>query len=135
MNTHDKYPPNWDSIRKQVYENANRTCERCGATDIQLHAHHNVPLHLNGSNTIDNLECLCFHCHSLEHNDNPDLMENCIKEYSIKLSDYGINYNKCNNCLHKSQDNYRVKLACVIGFLIGLLTTLGGYLLYILFEY
>jgi 5-methylcytosine-specific restriction endonuclease McrA len=61
------YPETWDTIRKLVYKRDNWTCQKCGARNIKLHAHHIVPVSQGGSNEFQNLITLCENCHINEH--------------------------------------------------------------------
>ena len=61
------YPDDWDRIRKRVYERDNYTCQGCGETDTELHAHHIVPKSDGGSDRMDNLLTLCKPCHERIH--------------------------------------------------------------------
>lgn len=70
---------NW---RSNVLERAHFTCEKCGAINVKLHAHHkkllydicrqyhfNIDdiLHSKEFNDVDNGSCLCLPCHIKEH--------------------------------------------------------------------
>lgn len=61
--------PLWQRKRLQVLERANWTCQACGATDRQLHAHHKA--YIKGRWPWDYadelLECLCDPCHDKAH--------------------------------------------------------------------
>ncbi|NMX22022.1 hypothetical protein C5S30_06250 [ANME-1 cluster archaeon GoMg4] len=61
------YPENWDEIRKRIYRRDGWQCQKCGATNVQLHAHHIIPLSQGGSNEPDNLITLCKNCHAELH--------------------------------------------------------------------
>jgi hypothetical protein len=61
------YPQNWDEIRKIVYKIDHWTCQRCGARNVELHAHHLIPISEGGSNEIGNLITLCKDCHTDMH--------------------------------------------------------------------
>jgi len=66
------YPDNWDKMRRQAYKRDDYTCQNClvkgGAKgDVELHAHHIVPLSKGGNNTLSNIKTLCRNCHSLIH--------------------------------------------------------------------
>lgn len=70
------YPPDWDSLRSVILQQANKACEDCGETEDTLHVHHVLPLSVGGSNRPDNLKCLCFTCHQTYHanfNINPSI--------------------------------------------------------------
>ncbi|MDB2238969.1 HNH endonuclease [Halorubrum ezzemoulense] len=72
LQINNEYPENWDKLRRQAYVRDNYECKNCGVTggikgDVELHAHHIVPLSSNGNNTISNLATLCRTCHGLIH--------------------------------------------------------------------
>lgn len=62
-----QYPPDWDTLRRTVYQRAERRCQNCGKGDVELHAHHIVPLSVGGTNELSNLACLCRDCHRRIH--------------------------------------------------------------------
>lgn len=61
--------PLWQRRRLEVLQRADFVCQRCGAHDRQLHAHHKV--YVRGRRLWDylddQLECLCEDCHTLAH--------------------------------------------------------------------
>lgn len=61
------YPDNWDQIRKSVYARDNHTCQRCGATNTELHAHHLLPKSRGGPDIPENLATVCKDCHEDIH--------------------------------------------------------------------
>lgn len=61
------YPDDWDDRRKRVLERDGYECQRCGATDTTLQAHHRKPISKGGSHDLSNLETLCRACHAAEH--------------------------------------------------------------------
>ena len=61
------YGDDWDDLRRAVYARAGWRCQNCDAGNVELHAHHVVPLSRGGANTLGNLVCLCLHCHELLH--------------------------------------------------------------------
>jgi 5-methylcytosine-specific restriction endonuclease McrA len=63
----ERYPDNWDEIRKRVYERDSYTCQQCGATNTELHAHHKQPIADGGEHEIDNLQTVCCDCHEELH--------------------------------------------------------------------
>lgn len=70
--TNEEYPPNWDKLRRQAYQNDDYRCRNCRVGggkhgEIELHAHHIVPRSKRGNDTIDNLATLCSSCHNLVH--------------------------------------------------------------------
>lgn len=62
-----EYPQEWDKIRKAVYRRDHWTCQRCGASDVELHAHHLIPLSEGGLDEMENLITLCKDCHKDMH--------------------------------------------------------------------
>lgn len=65
--TLETYPDNWDDLRRMIYERDHYECANCAASDVELHAHHIVPLSLGGTNRMTNLITLCRTCHELLH--------------------------------------------------------------------
>ncbi|ODS41361.1 hypothetical protein BEH94_11960 [Candidatus Altiarchaeales archaeon WOR_SM1_SCG] len=61
------YPEDWDDLRRYIYIRDNYICQKCGATDVELHAHHIIPLISGGSNHPSNLATLCRNCHADIH--------------------------------------------------------------------
>ena len=61
------YPQNWNEIRREVYKKDNWTCQKCGAKNTKLYAHHLIPLFEGGSNELKNLVTLCEECHKDMH--------------------------------------------------------------------
>ena len=120
---------NWNIIRKQVYERADYSCERCDSRGVELHAHHKTHKSMGGTDELSNLECLCIHCHTNEHPDNPVLLERCMEHYSEKLMKFGIRYENCNNCSVKLMNRgwAIVELILIVSiFIIGV--AVGFYL-------
>lgn len=62
-----EYPDDWDELRRKVYRRAGYRCQNCDRTNIELHAHHIVPLSVGGTNALTNLACLCRDCHEAIH--------------------------------------------------------------------
>lgn len=62
-----RYPANWNTVRHAVYTRDNHRCRNCGARNVELHAHHIVPLSRGGTNQMGNLKTLCRSCHELVH--------------------------------------------------------------------
>lgn len=59
---------------KKVYQRDNHRCQNCGQkagkrSNVELHAHHIVPLKDGGSNQFSNLQTLCEDCHKAVHYD------------------------------------------------------------------
>lgn len=63
----DAYPDDWDELRHRVYRRDNYSCVNCGARDVELHAHHIVPLSRGGTNNVSNIITLCRDCHQRLH--------------------------------------------------------------------
>lgn len=61
--------PQWQKRRLEVLQAANFSCQRCGDTERQLHAHHKAYVRgrLPWDYPADMLECLCDPCHELAH--------------------------------------------------------------------
>ena len=58
----------WNYIRKKVYKSANWTCQTCGASDKQVHAHeiwkYDDAKHIQ---KLVGFICLCPDCHLVKH--------------------------------------------------------------------
>lgn len=72
LQKHGDYPENWDTLRKQAYKRDNYECQNCGVGggskgEVELHAHHIVPVSAGGNHTLSNLSTLCDTCHGLIH--------------------------------------------------------------------
>ena len=63
----DRYPEDWGQRRKCVYQRDDYTCQRCGDTNVEVHAHHKTPISDGGSHELQNLETLCRPCHEKIH--------------------------------------------------------------------
>lgn len=68
----DRYPPDWDQRRQQVYKRDDYQCQRCGARggpygDLELHCHHITSISDGGSHELSNLTTLCWRCHDTVH--------------------------------------------------------------------
>lgn len=60
--------PKWRRTALKVYRRDNYTCQNCGESDTEIHAHHIVPVHSNGDKyDMGNLIALCSECHYEEH--------------------------------------------------------------------
>jgi len=62
----NKYPKNWNEIRKRIMKRDGHKCYYCDSTD-ELEVHHLRPLSMGGNNEDYNLLTLCWECHRLEH--------------------------------------------------------------------
>lgn len=62
---------NWKKLGKACKQKAKYICSGCGENFSKrrhlLHPHHKVSVFKGGSNTLDNLVCLCKDCHEKEH--------------------------------------------------------------------
>ena len=71
FNIDSNYPSDWSSRSNQVYRRDNHTCQNCGEggdhSNIELHAHHVVPISKGGSHKESNLKTLCKTCHNAIH--------------------------------------------------------------------
>lgn len=70
----DNYPSDWSTRRKEVYRRDNFTCQNCKRvggqnSDLELHAHHIVPIHSGGTHSKSNLKTLCRNCHTAIHSE------------------------------------------------------------------
>lgn len=54
--------PEWDKRRKQAYKDANYACQKCGAKNVTLEAHHLTYANL-GNETPEDLLVVCRNCH------------------------------------------------------------------------
>ena len=58
--------PFWRDLAIRTKQRARHHCERCGDQQ-RLQAHHKVYRNRWEDTQLDDLECLCWHCHKLEH--------------------------------------------------------------------
>lgn len=68
----DKYPPDWDTRRRRVYQRDGYACQDCGVRggphgNVELHCHHIIPISEGGSHALSNLTTLCWRCHDAVH--------------------------------------------------------------------
>lgn len=63
----DKYPYNWDILRKATYFRDDYTCQRCFDSNVELHAHHKEHIESGGEHVLSNLITLCRDCHEDHH--------------------------------------------------------------------
>ena len=69
----NNYGPRWEFQQKLCKRQANYRCEGCGWVPRSryerryLHAHHRISRNQGGTDTQDNLICLCEKCHQKEH--------------------------------------------------------------------
>jgi hypothetical protein len=61
----DIYPDNWNKISRKAKERVWYKCEWCWAQNKILHLHHKD--HNKWNNSINNLEVLCYDCHTKHH--------------------------------------------------------------------
>lgn len=65
------YASNWKDIAKMVKKRDNYTCQKCKKkfppNSYFLNVHHKIPLSKGGTNSPDNLICICHECHCGEH--------------------------------------------------------------------
>lgn len=86
-----------NNLRKQIYRREGYRCALCDSTRY-LQIHHIVPRGRGGSNSEQNLICLCSDCHAAIHGTilqdwwdvTPQDLEQAVVEY---MSDYYINSN------------------------------------------
>lgn len=69
--SYDPPEPRFESIRKEILERDDCTCQECGhlgdPDDGSLHVHHITPRSQGGSNDPENLKTLCSDCHQFLH--------------------------------------------------------------------
>jgi len=61
------YPENWKELSESVKHRDGHKCSDCGASGVELHVHHVIPLSKGGTNDLDNLTTLCRQCHGMIH--------------------------------------------------------------------
>jgi hypothetical protein len=61
----------WQMIRALVFQIDNYTCRWCGATGVELHCDHIVPLSKGGTNSPYNLHTLCRRCNIAKGSNEP----------------------------------------------------------------
>lgn len=60
--------PKWRRTAAEVYRRDDYTCQECGDTDTEIHAHHITPIHSGGLKyDMDNIIVLCAECHYEAH--------------------------------------------------------------------
>lgn len=57
----------WDRLRRWCYQRAGYTCETCGATDCEMHAHEVWRYDDFGNQVLVRLMALCKKCHEVKH--------------------------------------------------------------------
>lgn len=85
----NKYPDDWDKIRRQVFMRDNYRCQECGVhgDNAELHAHHQTPISEGGGHDINNLITLCQRCHNKKHDHSVGFSENNSKNKFQKNGD------------------------------------------------
>lgn len=61
------YPDDWDQLKQIIINMADKECESCGEDQKPLHVHHKRELSTGGSNSLENLICICEDCHKEIH--------------------------------------------------------------------
>lgn len=61
------YGEDWLDLRERVWRRDDHTCQRCGADDRTIQAHHVVPRGAGGPDYPSNLVTLCRPCHGVMH--------------------------------------------------------------------
>ena len=66
------YGPKWDYLKDLCKRRAGYRCQKCGwaagkRERNRLDSHHITPRSKGGTDTLDNLICLCKDCHTAEH--------------------------------------------------------------------
>lgn len=57
----------WNRLRRWCYQRAGYTCEACGATDCEMHAHEVWRYDDFGNQVLVRLMALCKSCHNVKH--------------------------------------------------------------------
>jgi 5-methylcytosine-specific restriction protein A len=67
----EHYGSNWKALSKEVRQNNSWRCAKCFKSfkedKARLHADHILPLSVGGSNSLANLQSLCYECHQAKH--------------------------------------------------------------------
>lgn len=89
----DNYPSDWDARRQEVYERDEYTCQNCGRSirnrsDLELQAHHIVPISKGGSHAKTNLSTMCSECHNAIHNDQQAPTAHGTPQSTNRLTNY-----------------------------------------------
>ena len=101
------------AIRKAVMSRDNDTCRCCGEggpayIDVN-DAHHVIPVHASGVDSVDNIICVCVKCHKMIHLQSrgqlhiPDDITDAEKEKFKKVVAYG-------NIIRKAMEKKGIKL-------------------------
>ena len=71
---YDEYllTPHWDRIRKDAYRRAGHACDRCGRSDVALHAHH-LNYDKRGEEEPEDVVAVCPECHADDHPGRPGM--------------------------------------------------------------
>ena len=56
----------WRALRRRCFDRDGWRCRECGGATA-LEAHHIVPVHRGGADTLDNLRTVCRACHLDAH--------------------------------------------------------------------
>ncbi|WP_117363768.1 HNH endonuclease [Natrarchaeobaculum sulfurireducens] len=64
------YGEGWEALRRQTLRRDGYACQRCGADDRTLQAHHVIPRAAGGPDDLENLVTLCRPCHGVIHQRN-----------------------------------------------------------------
>jgi len=76
----------WQESREIALTRDNRRCRKCGTED-NLHVHHLIPRHLEGSDDAENLITLCAGCHAAKHPSlQVSLSKSLIEKWALKLA-------------------------------------------------
>jgi HNH endonuclease len=59
--------PEWNERRRAAYRRAAYQCQLCGATDVELHAHHRAYTRRGRPDEERDLIALCARCHKRAH--------------------------------------------------------------------
>lgn len=73
-----------ENLRLACIKRDSNTCQLCNKSNIKMEVHHIIPRRLNGSDTINNLICLCSKCHSKISNNELSYVNQFIKIINAK---------------------------------------------------
>jgi hypothetical protein len=76
----------WEESREIALTRDNHRCRKCSTKD-NLHVHHLIPRHLEGSDDAENLITLCAACHAAKHPSlQVSLSKSLIEKWALKLA-------------------------------------------------
>ena len=77
------YPRNWPEIARAIRLRDHFACQKCSATDVELHVHHIIFRSNYGTNQRHNLVTLCRTCHQGEHEHEFDQRETSLESGTV----------------------------------------------------